>query len=99
MKTPTRIGTLVASAPGLQRLISRARALQQLDEVVRTWLPEKLAERVKVGVVRDGVLVLVAERPVWATRLRYEVPSLLEKAGQHPELNHLSAVEIRVAGR
>ena len=99
MKTPTRIGTLVAADPVLQRLLARARALQQLDEVVKTWLPEKLAEKVKVAVVRDGVLVLCAESPVWATRLRYEVPTVLEKASQHPELSHLKAVEVRVGGR
>ena len=99
MKTPTRIGALVAADPVLQRLLTRARALQQLDEVVKTWLPGKLAEKVTVAVVREGVLVLCAESPVWATRLRYEVPNLLEKAALHPELNHLKAVEVRVGGR
>ena len=99
MKTPTRIGSLVAADPILQRLLARARALQTLDEVVRAWLPDKLAEKVKVAVVREGVLVLCAESPVWATRLRYEVPTILERASLHPELNHLKAVEVRVGGR
>ena len=99
MKSPTRIGNLVAADPVLQRLLARARALQQIDAVVKTWLPEKLSEKVTVAVVRDNVLVLSAESPVWATRLRYEVPTVLEKASQHPELNHLKQVEVRVGGR
>ena len=99
MKTPTRIGALVDSAPGLQKLLARARALQDLDTAVKSWLPEKLADKVKVAVVREGVLVLTAESPVWATRLRYEVPSVLEKARQHPGLGQLEDIEIRVGGR
>ena len=96
MKSPTRIGAIVANEPTLNRLLAKARALQEINTLVRGWLPGPLAQKVRVAVIRDGVLVLTADSAAWATRLRYEASNLLEKAREHPELSHLVTVQIRV---
>lgn len=96
MKTPTRIGAIVAQTASLTRLIERAQELQQIDSVVGDWLPEVLRPHVKVAVTRGDTLILTAASGVWATRLRYEVPELLERARQSHALAHIQRIQIRV---
>lgn len=96
MKQPTRIGTIVSLDPTLNALVKRAEELRGIDAVVRDWLPELLRDKVQVAVTRGDTLVLTASSAVWATRLRYEVPELLEKARQTPALSHIARILVRV---
>jgi len=96
MKHPTRIGSIVAQTPALTRLIERAHELQQIDTVVGEWLPAVLRPEVKVAVTRGDTLVLTATSAVWATRLRYEVPELLERARESKSLAHIQRIQVRV---
>jgi hypothetical protein len=96
MKHPTRIGAIVSETPALNQLIQRARELQEIDRTVGAWLPELLRDRVKVAVTRGDTLVLIAESAVWATRLRYEIPELLEQARATPALAHIDRIQVRV---
>ena len=98
MKNPTRIGAIVAQTPSLSRLIERANELQQIDRVVGAWLPEVLRPQVKVAVTRGDTLVLTTTSAVWATRLRYEVPELLERARKTEALAHIQRIQVRVDG-
>ena len=96
MKHPTRIGAIVAQTPALSRLIERAHELQQIDTVVGEWLPAVLRPQVKVAVTRGDTLVLTATSAVWATRLRYEVTELLDRARESKALAHIQRIQVRV---
>ena len=97
MKRPTHIGTIVAGDPTLSGIIQRARDMQALEGLVRSWLPPTLAPHVGVSNVRDDTLVLTVRSAVWATRLRYECPAILAAAPRHEATRTVKDVRIRMA--
>ena len=61
-------------------LIERAMQLHALDRQLRQSLPEPLASHVKLGNLRDGRLVFLADAPAWKARLRLHADALLDAA-------------------
>ena len=96
MKTPTRLSAIVAQTPALSQLIERARELGEIDAVVRSWLPAPIGSKVRVALIRGDTLVLTAASAVWATRLRYEAPQLLERARSSLSLRHITRVQVKI---
>ncbi len=97
MKKPTRVGAIVAGNPTLAGLVSRARELQSIEGLVRSWLPPMIAPHVKVATLRDDTLVLSVKSAVWATRLRFECPNLVERAQSCEATRAVRQVKIRMA--
>ena len=97
MKKPTRVGAIVAGNPTLAGLISKARELQSIEGLVRSWLPPTLAPHVKVATLRDDTLVLSVRSAVWATRLRFECPNLVARAQSCDVTRAVRQVKIRMA--
>lgn len=96
MKGPIRIGSIVADTPGLGTLLARARRLEAIEALVRSWLPAALAAQVTVANLRDDTLVLAVKSAAWATKLRYEIPAVLAAAKRHAATSEVRDVKIRV---
>ena len=65
----------------LDELVQRAEGLDRLMSGLKKVLDPTLALHLKgVNLRRDGQLVLVAESPAWAARLRFEADKLLAAA-------------------
>lgn len=80
MTGPRRIGDILApSGSPLATLLSRARHLQQLDAQLAEFLDRPLLDHIQVGGNDNGVLVLVADSPVWGHRIRYLAPGILQQ--------------------
>lgn len=80
--------------PGLQRLLDQAGLYGALLETARSALPEELAEQV-IGVSLDGeTLIVQVEQAVWATRLRYAAPQLLDNFAR--AFPHLKLTQCKV---
>ena len=65
----------------LGELISRARQMGELTEILASALPE--SDRIAIvaaNVREDGELVVICASSAWASRLRYETEALLEAA-------------------
>ena len=73
------------SSADLERVIQRARELDDLAVILRNALPGELAENlVSANVRENGELVVVTTSSGWAARLRFETDALLcaaKKAG------------------
>ncbi len=78
-----------------QRLWARAREMDRLLTAVRRALPEPLGQHCVGALRQDRHLTLFADSPLWATRLRYAGPSLLEGLGA--PARGLREVRVRVA--
>jgi len=85
---PFQIGNVLERSE-ISRLLSRARALGELDALVHELIPSPLNAHCRVLAVRDDILVVAADSPVWAARLRYQ-SSLLVK-----QLSGISSVKLR----
>ncbi|MBV2120133.1 MAG: DUF721 domain-containing protein [Candidatus Thiodiazotropha sp. (ex Ctena orbiculata)] len=68
--TPAKLGKKLADYSALCKL-------------VRGNLPPPLNQQLKATVLQAGVLSLFVSSPVWASRLRYAAPQLLEQLNQH----------------
>jgi hypothetical protein len=80
---------LLASAAGpkpaadciaLDTLADRARALDALDQRLRSLLPAAVARETRLADVRDGRIVFLASDPTWASRIRLHQATLLAEA-------------------
>lgn len=66
---------------GLEKLIQRARNMDSLTTALRAGLPAELAENlVAANLHDDGQLVLLCTSSAWASRIRFEADTILERA-------------------
>jgi hypothetical protein len=76
----------------------QAKELNQLNIIFQSALPEFLVNHVALATIRDGLLVAFADSPIWATNMRYEIPSVLAKLRQlnnFPEINQIKLIQSR----
>jgi hypothetical protein len=78
------------------RAIQRGKKLQQLARRVQSALDPELASHCEVLNLRGNSLILATDATVWATRLRYQLPTLLRSLQQYPPLKDLNDIQIRV---
>lgn len=74
---PVSLSAILASS-GLASLVEQARFLRQLDRSILAALPEPLSKHVRVANLRGDSLVMLADSPLWATRLRYQRQTVLD---------------------
>ncbi|RFF28749.1 MULTISPECIES: DciA family protein [unclassified Wenzhouxiangella] len=67
---------------GLSRLLSTARALDQLDASLRQVLPGSMREHIGLACIEGNTLVLAATSPAWASRARLMADDLLREANR-----------------
>ena len=94
MRKPLTIKKLLGSGP-LASLLAKARALTVLDAQVRDLLPAPLQPHTQVLAIHDQTLILAADSPVWAARLRFHAPKLVKQLSKSQTVT-LRTVRIRV---
>jgi hypothetical protein len=78
------------------RAIQRGKKLQQLSRLIQNMLDPELGSHCQVLNLRDKTLILATDATVWATRLRYQIPTLLHALHQHDSLKEIGNIQIRV---
>ena len=65
----------------LTTLANRASAMQSLQQSIASVLPEALGQAISAASLNpDNTLVVIANDPNWAARLRFHSPDMLEAA-------------------
>ena len=88
--------------PGaLRGTLQHARYLQHLNVVLAEHLDPTLAQHCQLANVRAETAVIQADSPVWAAKLRYQIPTILEllnTCGFIAKLTHttLTHIQLRV---
>jgi len=77
-------------------VLTHARLLLQLQNLLAGSVDPSLANRFQVANLRQDRLILLAPSAAWSTRLRMETPRLLGTL-HHAGHAHIRAIEIRVA--
>ena len=97
MKTLKSTGEVIRnSSSSLQHILDHARVLEQLTRRLRRHLEPALAPHCQVANYREGTLVISTDSPVWATRLRYQLPQLRRQLAADHSLQGLSDIRLRV---
>lgn len=79
-------------------LITTARKLCRLNQYILSVLDQPLTDHCQVARFEGDLLVLNTDSPVWASRLRYYIPTLLHELKQNiPDLQGLKTIKITTA--
>jgi hypothetical protein len=85
---PVTIGRILGKSQ-VSRLLAGASVLEKLAAIVHELLPPPLREHCRVLSVRGETLVMAADSPVWAARLRFHSPKLVK------QLDNIQTVKLR----
>ena len=77
-------------------ICQRAAELEALNIRIKTWLPDNLKDHCSVGSFEKGCLVLTTKDAVWATQLRYALPTLRDMLRKEAGLYQLLAIKVTV---
>lgn len=80
----------------LQTVLSKVKAINTLNEMVRGLLEEGLRKYCRVGNLSNGILVLLVDNSAVATQMRYVVPSLLQQLRGTKALRHIKEIQLKV---
>ncbi len=75
--------------------------LRKLDEQaallshIKNQLPDFLASHCSLCTLKEGKLTLYVDNAIWLSRIRFYIPMLLEKTGQHPQFR-FNSIQTRV---
>jgi len=95
MNQPLKINNLLGTGR-LAGLLARSRDLRKLDALLAELLPDPLNAHCRMLSIRNTVLVLAADSPVWAARLRFHAPQLVKQlALREPAKRHTIHVRVR----
>lgn len=94
MNNPLQIRKLLGGSQ-YSRLISQARTLMALEVLLQELLPDPLRTHCHLLAIRDETLVLAADSPVWAARLRFHAPQLVKQLSRNQTVK-LRTIRIRV---
>ncbi|HEY0722341.1 MAG TPA: DUF721 domain-containing protein [Gammaproteobacteria bacterium] len=78
------------------KLIERSRLYHNLHTQLESFLGRDIASHCRIQNLREGILLLQADAPSWAARLRFALPRLLEQLRTTPELGRLHEIRVRV---
>jgi hypothetical protein len=77
-------------------VLQRGQFLHRLDRLLGKLLDDDSKLHCQVGNIRDGVLIIYSDSTAWASRLRYQAPTLLKQLQQRKGLESLQKIEFRV---
>jgi len=81
----------------LFQLQQHAAELARMRQVLQKVLPAPLSDHFMVAAFDRDTLVLVADGPAWAARLRYQMPRLRSAAREQCGLPGLKSVRVKVS--
>lgn len=90
-------GPVLSEVEGLAGLLTQARRAGQYDETVRRLIGEPLKQHCQVATLRGETLVILADSPVWAARLRFEAPALLKRMALDSALGGVREIKVKVS--
>lgn len=80
----------------LQTLVKKAQRIQQLGQKLETRLDPSLQGNFTLANINEGVATILADSSAWATRLRYQIPVILDVLNNQLGQHHVSTVRIKI---
>lgn len=81
----------------IQSLIDKVQKIATLDEIVKSELSSPLREHCRIANLRQGKLIIQADSPVWGSKLRFELTTLLSNLRKQPRFASLAGIDFFVA--
>lgn len=80
----------------VEHIMRRGRQLQRFDKLLKSILPAELQTHCQLANIKGSTAIVLVSSTVWATRIRYQIPSLINKLQQDSGGRKITDIEIRV---
>ncbi len=80
----------------IAELYRRGLIIHQLDQKLKEILDPACRLHFELANIREDIIVLLVDTSAWATRLRYNIPAILDICHKQPELDSIKTVRIKV---
>ncbi len=97
MNSFKQVRQLFSTDGDLQQLLAHAERLQKATRALHAQLPSPLGQHCKVANIKGELVVLHADSPAWAAKLRFHVAGILQQLKKQPGLSALQAIRIKVS--
>ena len=94
MSSPESFKNLVSSLDSLKQLTEHIRHLTQLENLLLPLLSKDIRPYIRLANLRDRCLVIEADSSVWATRVRHQIPEILEVVNHHSKFPPIESIRI-----
>ena len=96
-KKPNRIGNLLHTDTGiLRKLIQHLNFLKGIEQKLASFLGHPLCEHYIIANYANDTLVVYADTPSWASRIRYNTPQIMFFLQNECGLDSLKTIRIKV---
>ncbi len=95
MKLPRTVSHIVTRFGQLKQLKDQTDHLRTLDARLKIHVQEPLSQHTRLATIRDGCLVIQADTPAWAARLRFKTPEILASLADDGLFPGIRSIRIR----
>ena len=78
-------------------ICKKAHSIQEIDHKLKNLLDPSLKDHFELANIKTDIVILLVSSPAWATRLRYNIPAILNALNN--QLNFTSVRTIRIKVR
>ncbi len=78
-------------------ICKKAHSIQEIDHKLKNLLDPSLINHFELANIKTDIVILLVSSPAWATRLRYNIPAILNALNN--QLNFTSVKTIRIKVR
>ncbi|MCZ6802447.1 MAG: DUF721 domain-containing protein [Proteobacteria bacterium] len=78
-------------------ICKKAHSIQEIDHKLKNLLDPSLKNHFELANIKTDIVILLVSSPAWATRLRYNIPAILNALNN--QLNFTSVKTIRIKVR
>jgi hypothetical protein len=97
MSSPTKLDAIVTQNSTLRQLFRQAAAYRELGLGIKALLDEPLRRHIQVATVQGDTLILIADSPAWAAKLRYLTSDLRRRIAENTVFPEVRSIRVRVA--
>ncbi len=87
---------LAKSETTVGKLIKQAKSIENLKASFSQMLEPELAEHCQMGCYHLGILTIFTDSAAWATRLRYQAPTILSKLRESVQWAGCCSIQVKV---
>ncbi len=77
-------------------LCKKAKSIQIIDQKLKTYLDPSLRDHFELANIKTDVATLLVSSSTWATRLRYNIPAILDALNNQLNFTYVKTIRIKV---
>ncbi len=91
------IGTLLQDKHfPIADLCKKAHSIQVIDHKLKKLLDSSLQDHFELANIKEDIAILLVSSPAWATRLRYNIPAILDAINNQLQFKSVKTIRIKV---